>query len=98
MSSFGNQIKHYGGIGAEVVGEHVEKYVDIAAGQVRDTLSQQTWLPDAVRSRIPAATPEPEAIIINQANPERWADWIVRHRILATIGGVGWVSRCDRSD
>ncbi|KXJ86911.1 hypothetical protein Micbo1qcDRAFT_106250, partial [Microdochium bolleyi] len=83
LSNIGNQVKQH----SVVVAEHMDKYIDIAAVQVRDTLSTSTWLPDAVRSRLPAATPvaPPPVIITNQSTFERLQDWIVRHKILTTV-------------
>lgn len=64
----------------------MDKYIDVAAVQVRDSLSSTTWLPDAVRARLPASPVAPPPIIItNQSTIERLQDWFARNKILVTV-------------
>lgn len=69
------------------VADSIDRQVDYAAIKIRDTLSEQTWLPQSVRPRVraaPARSPHCAFIV-------RVQDWIARNRawtaaILAFVG------------
>ncbi|KAH7018524.1 uncharacterized protein B0I36DRAFT_336149 [Microdochium trichocladiopsis] len=68
-----------------VVAEHVDKYVDLAAVQVRDALNSTTWLPDSVRSRLPSSAPPPPPVVIYNSTYDRVQDWFARHKLLTSV-------------
>ncbi|KAI2628100.1 DUF1776-domain-containing protein [Hypomontagnella submonticulosa] len=79
LSSIPNQIKRYSG----EVADYIDKAVEKAADEIRDTLSTAQWVPDYVRPTPPA--PPPPVAIIPMTTFERFQDWIARHKILSGV-------------
>lgn len=80
LSSIPNDIKKYSTDVAEVV----ERHVDQIAEQVREALSQTTWIPDAIRPRMPPPPP-PSVYIVPSSLYERVNNWFARHKLLTGI-------------
>ena len=76
MSSIPNHVKQYSSDVAEVIDRHVDKIAD----QVRESLSAQEWIPDAIR---PHARPSPPVVVsVPSSLYERAQDWVSRHKVL----------------
>ncbi|KAI1074895.1 DUF1776-domain-containing protein [Whalleya microplaca] len=88
LSSIPNQIRRYSGD----VAEYVDKVVDQAADQVRDTLSSAPWVPDYMRPTVPSRPPP--VVLVPLSTYERVQNWLVRHKILtgAIIVAFGYVT------
>ncbi|CAJ2499682.1 Uu.00g025350.m01.CDS01 [Anthostomella pinea] len=88
LSSLPNQIRRYSGD----VADYIDKAVEQAADNVRDSLSSTPWLPDYVRPK-PPSKPPPVAIV-PMTSFERVQDWVVRHKVLSgvIVCAVGYVT------
>lgn len=76
MSSIPTHVKHYSNEVADIIDRSVDKIAD----QVRESLSSQEWIPDAIR---PHARPSPPITISLPASLyERAQDWFSRHKVL----------------
>lgn len=66
---------------------YIDRHVDTAAGYVRETLSQQTWIPSAIKPRAPAPPPPVPQSAVAAATSRIQAvnDWICRHKILTGV-------------
>lgn len=58
----------------------IDRHVDKIADQVRESLSTQDWIPDALRPR--AKSPPPVDISLPSSLYERAQDWVSRHKAL----------------
>lgn len=72
------------------VAEAIDRHVDHAAGVVRETLAQQSWIPTAIRPP-PKEPPGFNLPSTPQSVVDRVRDWTLRHRawtaaILAFVG------------
>ncbi|ROW14195.1 hypothetical protein VPNG_04335 [Cytospora leucostoma] len=76
LSSIPNQVKQYSSEVADVIDRHVDKIAD----QVRESLSAQEWIPDALRPR--ARPPPPVVISLPSSLYERAQNWVSRHKVL----------------
>ncbi|KAJ5761099.1 hypothetical protein N7520_008255 [Penicillium odoratum] len=83
LASLPNDVRRY----SEQVADSIDRSVDQAANAIRNTLSEQTWLPSTVRPRMRASQ--------MRASPrgltDRVQDWMIRNRawtaaILAFVG------------
>lgn len=88
LSSLPNQIRRYSGD----VADYVDKSVEKAAEQVRDSLASAQWLPEYIRPT-PPSRPPPVAVVPLTVY-ERVHGWVTRHKILTGIAvfGVGYVT------
>lgn len=76
MSSIPNEVKRYS---AEVA-DAIDRHVDTIAGQLRDTLSSQDWIPGAIR---PQPRPAPPAVLaVPISLYDRASNWVSRHKVL----------------
>ncbi|KAK6078887.1 DUF1776-domain-containing protein [Seiridium cupressi] len=88
LSSLPNHIRRY----STEVADYVDKSVEKAAEQVRDSLASAQWLPDYIRPAPPSRPPP--VTIVPLTTYERVQNWIVRHKILTgiVVVGVGYVT------
>lgn len=88
LSSLPNHIRRY----SVDVADYVDKTVEKAADQVRDSLASAQWLPDYIRPA-PPSRPPPVAVVPLTAY-ERVHGWVARHKILTGIAvvGVGYIT------
>ncbi|KAI9044152.1 DUF1776 domain-containing protein [Aspergillus affinis] len=81
LASIPHDVRRY----SHQVADSIDRQVDLAAKTIKDTLSNQSWLPSSVR---PIQPPRPRA---PQSFSDRAYDWVLRHRawsaaLLAFIG------------
>lgn len=76
MSSIPTHVKQYSNDVADVIDRHVDKIAD----QVRESLSSQEWIPNAIRPH--ARPPPPVATSLPASLYDRAQDWLSRHKIL----------------
>ncbi|KAF3762084.1 hypothetical protein M406DRAFT_293731 [Cryphonectria parasitica EP155] len=80
LSSIPNEVRRYSGEVADAIDRHVDKIAD----QVREALSAQDWLPDAIRPRS-RPTPPPAALACPASLYEKGQAWVSRHKVLTGI-------------
>lgn len=79
MSSIPNQVKRY----SSDVADAIDRHVDTLADQLRDALSSQDWIPDAIR---PLPKPAPAAALaLSHSLYDRASNWIARHKVLTGV-------------
>lgn len=76
MSSIPTHVKQYSNEVADVIDRHVDKIAE----NVRESLSSQEWIPDALRPH--ARPPPPVTISLPASLYERAQDWVSRHKVL----------------
>lgn len=84
LSSIPHDVRKY----SHEVANEIDRHVDNAATVVRDTLSEQTWIPQSIRPR-PSPSAYPDAR--SGAWTDRVQDWFLRHgawsaAVLAFVG------------
>lgn len=79
LSSIPTHVKQYSNEVADVIDRHVDKIAD----HVRESLSSQEWIPDALRPH--ARPPPPVAIYLPASLYERAQNWVSRHKILTSF-------------
>ncbi|KJZ77492.1 hypothetical protein HIM_03216 [Hirsutella minnesotensis 3608] len=63
------------------IADFVDRNVDRAAGAVRDTLSANTWIPDAIRPSPPARPSSAAAAVAVSRLDSIW-EWVARHKVV----------------
>ncbi|KAI0204338.1 DUF1776-domain-containing protein [Astrocystis sublimbata] len=78
LSSVPNHVREISGVAAG----YIDKAVDAAADQVRDTLSSTPWVPEYARPQVSA--PPPTALV-HPSTWDRLHAWVDRHRVASGV-------------
>ncbi|KAI1160004.1 hypothetical protein F5B18DRAFT_676522 [Nemania serpens] len=78
LSSVPSHVRQYSG----EVADYIDKAVDKAAVNVRDTLASAPWVPDYAR---PKGVSPPPAPAVSVSTWERMQNWVVRHKVASTL-------------
>ncbi|KAI8629831.1 DUF1776-domain-containing protein [Xylariaceae sp. FL1651] len=79
LSSLPNHIHRYSGD----VADYIDKAVEQAADNIRDTLASTPWLPEYARPKAPSQPPPVQIIPLSAW--ERMQNWVIRHKVLSGV-------------
>ncbi|TGJ76601.1 hypothetical protein E0Z10_g10856, partial [Xylaria hypoxylon] len=87
LSSVPNHVRQYSGD----VAEFLDRTVDKAAENVRDTLASTSWIPDYARPKAPSPPP---VRMVPVSTWESMQNWVVRHKFVSGVFvcAVGYVT------
>ncbi|KAI3322940.1 DUF1776-domain-containing protein [Xylariaceae sp. AK1471] len=78
LSSVPNNVQQY----SVEVADYINKTVEKAADNIKDTLASKTWLPEYARPNPPSPPP---VQILPVSTWERMQGWVVRHKLLSGV-------------
>ncbi|KAI0533133.1 hypothetical protein GGR58DRAFT_487866 [Xylaria digitata] len=78
LSSVPNHVRQYSG----GVADFLDKTVEKAAENVRDTLASTSWIPDYARPKSPSLPP---VQIVPLSTWERMQNWVVQHKLVSGV-------------